>query len=306
MLVSLPSHSRNIEYPRVKGLYGNVTIVGSDTLSNLVINWGVIFERIYPNVNVQIQTSGSSTATPALVESTAQFGTMSRPMRAGEREAFEQRYGYPPVELKVAVDALAIYVHQDNPLKGLTLEQVDGLFSQTLRCGGNHQLERWGDLGMLGSWRARGIQRFGRNSVSGTYGFFKSRALCQGDFRADVNEQPGSASVVQSIASSLGAIGYAGFGYKTAGVKVVPVARDTSGPYIAPLRDEVISNRYPLSRYLYIYLNKVPGKPLPPIEAEFIKLLFSSIGQQLVKDEGLVPLPDELIQQQFAELGLEQ
>ncbi|RXJ73156.1 phosphate ABC transporter substrate-binding protein [Veronia nyctiphanis] len=293
------------EYQRVQGLYGNLSIVGSDTLSNLVINWSSAFERHYPNVNVQIQASGSSTAAPALIESTAQLGTMSRPMRTGEREAFEERYGYPPVELKVAIDAMAIYVHQDNPITGLSLAQVDAMFSETLRCGKNRKYESWGELGMTGSWQRRDIQRFGRNSVSGTYGYFKSRALCRGDFRNDVNEQPGSSSVVESVASSLGAIGYAGAGYKTAGVRMVPLAKNRGDKFVPAGTQHVTSGEYPLARYLYIYLNKVPGKPLPPVEAEFLRLVFSAGGQALVRQDGLVALPDALIHQQLDELGLE-
>ncbi|USH03008.1 phosphate ABC transporter substrate-binding protein PstS family protein [Grimontia kaedaensis] len=290
-------------YHRVDNVSGNLSTVGSDTLANLVTQWGVLFKKYYPSVNVQIQTSGSSTAVPALIEATAQFGTMSREMRPREIELFERKYGYPPTAIKVAIDAMAIFVHQDNPIDVLNMTQVDALFSKTLRCGSNERIDKWGQLGLPGSWEKRNIQLFGRNSVSGTYGFFKDQALCDGDFRPDVNEQPGSASVVQSVSSSLNAVGYAGVGYRTAGAKMLPL--DVEGEQVYATVDNVISGVYPLSRYLFVYVNKVPDKPLPRMEAEFVKLILSRQGQALVGAEGFVPLPDELIEQQLILLGLE-
>lgn len=291
-------------YHRADNISGNLSSVGSDTLANLVTQWAVLFKKHYPSVNVQIQTSGSSTAVPALIEATTQFGAMSRKMRAREIELFERRYGYPPTAIKVAIDAMAIFVHQDNPLQGLDMTQVDALFSETLRCGSTERFNKWGQLGLTGSWEKRNIQLFGRNSVSGTYGFFKDKALCDGDFRADVNEQPGSASVVQSVSSSLNAVGYSGVGYRTSGAKMLPL--DVEGQWVYPTVDNVISGVYPLSRYLYIYVNKVPDKPLPKMESEFIKLILSRQGQALVAAEGFVPLPPDLIKAQLAELGLGQ
>lgn len=289
-------------YHRIENVSGNLSTVGSDTLANLVTQWGSLFKRYYPSVNVQIQTSGSSTAVPALIEATAQFGTMSREMHLREIELFERRYGYPPTAIKVAIDAMAIFVHQDNPIEGLDMQQVDALFSQTLRCGANVRIEKWGQLGLPGSWKKRNIQLFGRNSVSGTYGFFKDQALCDGDFRADVNEQPGSASVVQSVSTSLNAIGYAGVGYRTAGAKMLPL--DVDGEQVYPTVNNVTAGHYPLSRYLYVYINKVPDKPLPRMEGEFVKMILSRQGQALVGAEGFVPLPEHLIEQQLKALGL--
>ncbi|AMG30074.1 phosphate ABC transporter substrate-binding protein [Grimontia hollisae] len=289
-------------YHRIENVSGNLSTVGSDTLANLVTQWGSLFKQYYPSVNVQIQTSGSSTAVPALIEATTQFGTMSREMHPREIELFERRYGYPPTAIKVAIDAMAIFVHQDNPIDVLNMRQVDALFSQTLRCGANARIEKWGQLGLSGNWKKRNIQRFGRNSVSGTYGFFKDQALCDGDFRPDVNEQPGSASVVQSVSTSLNAIGYAGIGYRTAGAKMLPL--DVDGERVYATTGNVISGRYPLSRYLYVYVNKVPGKPLPRMEAEFIRMILSRQGQALVGAEGFVPLPKNLIEQQLNELDL--
>ncbi|WP_406668076.1 PstS family phosphate ABC transporter substrate-binding protein [Gallaecimonas sp. GXIMD1310] len=290
-------------YQRVDGIAGNMSSVGSDTLANLMTLWAEAFKRQYPNVNIQIQAAGSSTAPPALTEGTAQFGPMSRPMKRRERDAFEKHYGYPPIQVPVAIDALAVYVNQDNPIKGLTLRQVDSLFSATLRCGGQ-PISRWGQLGLQGDWARRSIQLYGRNSVSGTYGYFKEKALCNGDFKNKVNEQPGSASVIQSVSASLNAVGYSGIGYRTSGVRALPLSLDGQH-YVSATAANAISGQYPLSRYLYIYINKPPGQPLAPLQAEFLKLVLSKTGQQLVARDGYVALPAAIVHQQRQRLGLD-
>ena len=184
-------------YQKTSGVSGNLSSVGSDTLANLMTLWAEEFKRVDPNVNVQIQAAGSSTAPPALTEGTSNLGPMSRLMKDNEVQAFEQRRGYKPTPIAVAIDALAVFVHKDNPIAGLTLQQTDGIFSSTHTCGGE-DIVNWGQLGLPGAWASRGIQLYGRNSVSGTYGYFKQHALCKGDFKNNVNEQPGSASVVDS------------------------------------------------------------------------------------------------------------
>ncbi len=290
-------------YKRVSGISGNLSSVGSDTLANLMTYWAEEFKRRYPNVNIQIQTAGSSTAPTALVEATAQIGPMSRMMKTKEVEAFEQEYGYKPTAIKVAVDALAVFVHEDNPLKGINFEQLDAIYSRTLRCGGLEPINQWGQLGLTGSWQNRGIQLFGRNSVSGTYGYFKKRALCRGDFRNNVNEQPGSASVVQSVSTSLNAIGYSGIGYKTTGIKAIPVARE-GDDYVEATIENSVNGRYPLSRFLYVYVNKHPNKPLAPMEGEFLRFILSSDGQKIVQKDGYIPLPVAVVEENLAKLGL--
>ncbi|MGF1688136.1 phosphate ABC transporter substrate-binding protein PstS family protein [Photobacterium japonica] len=290
-------------YQKVSGIAGNLSSVGSDTFANLMTYWTEEFKRHYPSVNIQVQAAGSSTAPTALVEATAQFGPMSRRMKAKEITAFEKEYGYKPTEIRVAIDALAVFVNQDNPLKGLNFAQLDAIYSQTLRCGGTREITRWGQLGLTGSWAVRDIQLFGRNSVSGTYGYFKQKALCLGDFRNNVNEQPGSASVVQSVASSLNSIGYSGVGYQTTGIRAIPIAEDGTD-YVEATQENAASGRYPLSRYLYIYINKKPNKPLPPLEAEFIRFILSSNGQDLVAKDGYVPLPVDDVNTTLEKLGL--
>ncbi|MCE0557498.1 MULTISPECIES: phosphate ABC transporter substrate-binding protein PstS family protein [unclassified Motilimonas] len=291
-------------YTKVSGISGNLSSVGSDTLANMMTFWAEEFKRQYPNVNIQIQAAGSSTAPPALTEGTSQFGPMSRAMKAKEIEAFEKRYGYKPTQVRVAIDALAVFVNKDNPIEGLSIKQVDTIFSSTLKCGGDKQAERWGDLGLDGSWKDKDIQLFGRNSVSGTYGYFKDKSLCKGDFKSSVNEQPGSASVVQSVSSSLNAIGYSGIGYKTSGVRAVALSKK-GGEFVEATMDNAVTGAYPLSRFLYVYVNKHPNKPLAPLEREFLKMVLSTQGQEIVAKDGYIPLPSSVVMKDLKELGIE-
>jgi phosphate transport system substrate-binding protein len=290
------------DYSRASGVSGNLSSVGSDTLANLMTLWAEEFKRNYPNVNIQIQAAGSSTAPPALTEGTSNLGPMSRKMKDKEIEAFERRYGYKPTPIRVAIDALAVFTHKDNPVKGMTIPQVDAIFSSTRKCGYADDINNWGALGLDGAWKARSIQLYGRNSVSGTYGYFKKKALCKGDYKNNVNEQPGSASVVQSVSASLNGIGYSGIGYKTSGVRAVPLAKAEGKPFIAATPANAISGKYPLSRFLYIYVNKHPNKPLPPLEREFLKMVLAKSGQTTVVKDGYIPLPAKVADKELANL----
>jgi phosphate transport system substrate-binding protein len=291
-------------YVKTPGVSGNLSSVGSDTLANLMTLWAEAYKKEYPSVNIQIQAAGSSTAPPALTEGTANLGPMSRKMKDGELSAFEQKHGYKPTAIPVAVDALAIFVHKDNPIKGLTMRQVDAIFSATRLCGARNEVKTWGDLGVAGALAIKPVQLFGRNSVSGTYGYFKEEALCKGDFKANVNEQPGSASVVSSISSSLNGIGYSGIGYKTSSVRTVPLARQEGGEFIEDNEVNALNGSYPLARFLYLYVNKAPNKPLAPLEAEFVKLVLSRQGQEVVTKDGYIPLPAKVVSKALADLGL--
>ncbi len=308
-LVTLLSSTANAvdkeipKYEKVSGISGNLSSVGSDTLANMMTFWAEEFKRYYPNVNIQVQAAGSSTAPPALTEGTSSFGPMSRKMKSKEVESFEKRHGYKPTAIPVAIDALAVFVHKDNPIKGLSISDVDAIFSSNRKCGSDADIDRWGDLGLTGEWTAKDIQLFGRNSVSGTYGYFKKKALCKGDFKNNVNEQPGSASVVQSVSSSLNGIGYSGIGYKTSGVRAVPLAKRGDN-YITASMENAVTGKYPLSRFLYVYVNKHPNKPLAPMEAEFVKMILSQAGQQIVEKDGYVPVPANVVEKQLKLLGL--
>ncbi|NVD05965.1 phosphate ABC transporter substrate-binding protein PstS family protein [Vibrio sp. JPW-9-11-11] len=290
-------------YQKVPGITGNITSIGSDTLAGMTTLWVEEFKHLYPSVNGQVQASGSSTAPPALTERTAQFGPMSRPMRNREIEAFEREHGYKPTALRVAIDAIGIFVHRDNPIQGLNFTQLDSIFSATLRCGSTEPIETWSDLGLDYQWARRGIQLFGRNSVSGTYGYFKKHALCGGDFKNSVNEQPGSASVVQSVGSSINTIGYSGVGYQVSDVKLLPIAKQGNN-FIEASQRNILTGEYPLSRYLYVYVNKHPLKPLRPIEREFIRFIFSRQGQALVAKDGYVAISPQIAQSELAKVGI--
>jgi len=293
-------------YKRVSGVSGSRSSVGSDTMNNLMTLWAETFRKHYPNVKIQVEGKGSSTAPAALISGTAQFGPMSRKMRASEVDQFEQRYGYKPTELRAALDALAVYVHRDNPLEQLTLAQVEAIFSKSRKRGHKQNVTTWGQLGLTGDWANRPISMYGRNSASGTYGFFKEVALKNGDYKDQVKEQPGSASVVQGITEDRYGIGYSGIGYKTSGVKALRLAETDAGPYSDGNYGDVVSGKYPLARFLYVYINKAPGKPLEPLIAEFVRLWFTKEGQAVVVKDGYDPVSAEVAKEELAKIGKSQ
>ena len=290
------------EYTRQPGVAGKITSVGSDTLANLMAFWSQEFKTLYPQVKFQIQASGSSTAPPALTEGTATLGPMSRALKPSEIREFVREHGYPPTVLRVAMDAIAIFVERRNPLHGLTLQQVDAIFSHTRFCGGAEPITKWHQLGVNTGISDSPIRLFGRNSVSGTYGLFKVMALCDGDFRATVNEQPGSASVVLSVATSRNGMGYAAYGYKTAGVRALPIGSSTDT--LIPLTLDTVRNEtYPYARFLYLVINKAPGEPLPKLEREFLRFILSKQGQQQVQKDGYFPVRDDVLLRQRRLIG---
>jgi phosphate transport system substrate-binding protein len=289
-------------YKTVSGVSGNLRSVGSDTLNNLEALWSEGFKAKYPGVKISIEGKGSSTAPPALIEGTAQFGPMSREMKSKEIDDFEKKFGYKPSRVRVAVDSLAVFVNKDNPIKCLTLKQLDGIFSKT-RKGGGKEIKTWGDLGLTGDWAGKPISIYGRNSASGTYAYFKEVALFQGDYKDGVKEQPGSSAVVQGIASDKYAVGYSGVGYKTADVKTVPLAVKEGKCYDATA-ENAYSGDYPLARFLYIYFNKNPKEPLDPLRAEFIKYVYSKEGQQVVIKDGFYPVSKALADEDLKAVGI--
>ena len=285
-------------YSPVSGVSGNLNSIGSDTLNNLMTLWAEGFKKTYPNVNIQVEGKGSSTAPPALIEGTAQLGPMSRAMKSSEIDEFEKKFGYKPLEVPVAVDALAVFVNKDNPVAGLTMAQVDGIFSSS-RKSGSEDITTWGQVGLEGDWASKPMSLFGRNSASGTYGFFKDEALQKGDFKPTVKEQPGSSAVVQGIATDLGAIGYSGIGYKTSDVRTVPLG-DSPEEFKDATYENCVSGEYPLARFLFVYVNKKPGQPLDPLTLEFLKFVVSKEGQEVVVKDGYFPLPKEAVDEAVA------
>lgn len=289
-------------YEKSSGVSGNLNSIGSDTLNNLMTMWAEGFQRIYPNVRIQIEGKGSSTAPPALIQGAAQLGPMSREMKPSEIDEFEKKYGYPPTKVRVAIDALAVYVNKDNPLQQLTVPQVDALFSKSRQCGAPGDVTTWGQIGLPGDWANKPISLYGRNSASGTYGFFKEHALCNGDYKDTVKEQPGSASVVQGVAADRYGVGYSGIGYKTSGVKALSLAKREGEPFIETDPADVYGGKYPLSRFLYVYVNKAPNKPLDPLVEQFLLYVLSREGQEVVVKDGYLPLLSKTTVQEIGNL----
>ncbi len=284
-------------YEKVSGVDGTLNSIGSDTLNNLMTYWAEAFRKLYPNVKIQVEGKGSATAPPALTQGTAQLGPMSRAMKPEEEDAFEKRHGFRPTRLSVALDCLAVYVHKDNPVQGLTLSQLDGIFSKTHKSGAE-DITAWGQVGLTGDWSRRPIKLYGRNSASGTYAYFKEHALAKGDFKDTVNEQAGSSAVVSSVASDREGIGYSGIGYRTSEVRAVPLAKDAQSPRVEPTFAAALRGEYPLGRTLYIYVAKKPGEPLPRLIDEFVKFVLSREGQEIVVKDGYGPLPAKAVARQ--------
>ena len=289
-------------YKPTSGVSGNISSIGSDSLNNLMTLWAEGFSKFYPNAKIQIEGKGSSTAPPALIAGTAQLGPMSRAMKGTEIDQFEKKYGYKPTQIRTSVDALGVFVNKDNPIKCLTMAQVDAIFSKSRRHGGKEDITTWGQLGLTGEWAAKPVSLYGRNSASGTYGFFKEHTLKNGDFKDSVKEQPGSASVVQGVTVDRFAIGYSGIGYATAGVRAVPMAEKEGDKCYEADQDNAYAGSYPLSRFLYVYLNRAPGKPLEPLTREFIKLVLSKEGQEVVIKDGYFPIPSSISKEELGKI----
>jgi phosphate transport system substrate-binding protein len=290
-------------YEKTSGVSGSIKSVGSDTLNNLMALWTEGFKANYPSVMPEVEGKGSSTAPPALIEGTSQFGPMSRAMKDGEMDEFEKKFGYKPTQLKVAVDALAVFVHKDNPIEALSLEQLDAMFSKNRSGGYEKDIATWGDAGVTGEWADKPISLYGRNSASGTYAYFKDVALFKGDYKDTVKEQPGSSAVVQGVASDKYGIGYSGVGYKTADVRIVPLSVGDGEAFDASA-ENAYSGDYPLARFLYVYINKNPNEDLDPLRAEFIKYVMSKEGQEAVIKDGYYPISQMLAEENLKAAGL--
>ncbi len=309
LFASLPAAAEPVEveksikgYSAASGVSGNLTAIGSDTLNNLMTLWSEAFKKQYPKVKIQVEGKGSSTAPPALIAGTAQLGPMSRLMKPEEIDGFEKQYGYKPTAVRVAVDGLAVFVNKDNPLDEVTMSQVDAIFSKTRKGGAPDDIITWGQLGLTGTWAAKPISLYGRNSASGTYGYFKEHALYKGDYKDTVKEQPGSAAVVQGITADKYAIGYSGIGYKTSDVKSLKLAAKDGGESVADDAANVYTGKYPLARFLYIYVNKAPNKALGPLVREFLAFVLSKDGQEIVIKDGYLPLLGQHVAEELPKL----
>ena len=292
-------------YAKVGGeVAGSLKCVGSDTMNNLVALWAEGFKKSYPSVQEGIEGKGSASAPPALTEGTATFGPMSRDWKPSEIDAFKEKHGYAPVVLPVAIDMLAVFVHKDNPLKSLSLQDVDAIFSKNRSGGARNEIRTWGDLGLEGEWKDKPISLYGRNSASGTYGFFKENALFKGDFKPTVKEQPGSSAVVQAVASDKYGIGYSGIGYRTADVRAVPLAAKQGAAAVPTEPKFAYSGEYPLSRFLYLSVNHKPGSKIDPLRGEFVRYVLSATGQADVLKDGYLPITAPIAKRGLASIGI--
>jgi phosphate transport system substrate-binding protein len=291
-------------YRPVQGVSGSLKSIGSDTMNNMMTLWAEGFLAMYPNVQIEIEGKGSSTAPPALIAGTSQFGPMSREMKSAEIDEFEKVYGYKPYGLPTSIDMLAVYVHKDNPIEGLSLPQVDAIFSKNRKSGFDTDITTWGQLGLEGEYAKAPISLYGRNAASGTYGYFKSVAMFKGDYKSSVKEQPGSSSVVQGVASDKFGIGYSGIGYKTADVKAVALASREGGKMITATADNAYTGEYPMARFLYMYVNAKPNSDMDPLRREFIKYVFSKQGQEDVVKDGYYPVPAAVAREALKSVGI--
>jgi phosphate transport system substrate-binding protein len=292
------------EYKPVAGVSGTLKSIGSDSMNNLMAFWGEGFRRHYPGVRIEVEGKGSSTAPPALIAGTAQLGPMSRNMKDAEIASFKQKFGYEPTEMRMAVDALAVFVNKDNPVESLTLPEIDAIFSRTRRLG-HAPVTTWGQVGVEGSLAKQPISLYGRNAASGTYGFFKEEVLGDGDYSSDVKQQPGSSAVVSGVAGDDAGIGYSGIGYKTSDVKAIAIAKNADSDPVEANEENVYNQKYPLFRFLYVYVNARPGAPLDPLRREFVKYVFSKDGQEAVVKDGYFPVPAALATRELKKVGIE-
>jgi phosphate transport system substrate-binding protein len=293
------------KYKAAGAVSGKMKSIGSDTMNNLMALWAEGFRKFYPDVDVEVEGKGSTTAPPALIAGQAHFGPMSRAMKEGEIDRFENKFGYKPTALPTSLDMLAVYVHKDNPIKSLTVAQVDAIFSKGRKAGYRNDIRTWGDLGLRGEWAKKPISIYGRNAASGTYGFFKEHVLLNGDYKDTVKEQPGSSAVVQGVASDKYAIGYSGIGYKTADVRAVPLAKNAKSKPIAAVLENAYTGQYPLWRFLFLYVNYKPKSKLDPLRREFVKYVFSKNGQQDVIKDGYFPVTSKVAAKALKAVGLQ-
>ncbi len=285
-------------YQPLTGLSGKLVSMGSDTLNNLMTFWSEDFAAAQPGTQLEIRGKGATTALQGLMDG-SDLGPMTRAMNEQQLTSLTAKFGCPPTGIKVAIDALAVYVHANNPVKSLSLTQVDNIFSSTCKRGGT-AVATWGEIRsaeLTGEWSTRPVSLFGRNAASGTYGLFKHVALMRGDFNPSLQELQGTSAIMKQIAENLGGIGYTGANYSIAGVRAVPLG-DGDQPAVEPTYDHVKSGAYPLSRFIYVYINKKTGVRNELVN-RFLTFVLSKAGQQIVIKDGYFPLDAALVSEQL-------
>lgn len=277
-------------YDRVNKLAGTVKAAGSSTVAALLKPVTDRFAALQPEVAYDISGAGSSTALAALLESPEALGLLSRAMNARERERFASRWGRAPLELKIAVDAVAVYVFKANPVPALGLRELRRAFGRDPDAA-----ERWGELGATGDWAARPLVRYGLEAGRGAHELVRELVLEGSDFAASLTVEPVSTSVVQGVATQPGGIGYASVYFRTARTRVLPILH--RGQAVEPSADNARAGHYPLARFLYVIANQPP-----PAAQQVLRYLLSRGGQEAVAAQGFYPLDAALARQGLAAL----
>lgn len=263
---------------------GAVTIQnkGSDTMVNLAQSWAEEYKKVAPAVDVEVSGGGSGVGIASLIKGTVDIANSSRDMKPEEIEQAKKNTGKQPKEFIVGYDALAVYVHKDNPIEQITDEQLAQIYGE----GGN--ITKWSQLGVTMPAGNDDIIRVSRQSSSGTYEFFREHVLQKKDFKLGSRDMNGSKEVVELCASTVGAIGYSGMGYNEPDkVKMLKVAAKAGDPFYPPTVENVLNKSYPQARSLLIY---TLGEPEGEVK-NYIDWIFSPAGQKIVEESGYVPLP---------------
>jgi len=283
-------------------LKGTVRIVGSDSLSSALAAWGANYRRQQPQVDVEIQSTGSATGAIALIQGTADLSPMSRALDALEMAAFERRFGYRPGCVSVALDALGVVTAVANPLQRISLLELDQVFSSTRKCSFLPRIERFSELADGHGLYLR-IRPLGRSASSGSYGYFRQSVLCNGRFSEHYRALPGAAAVAYAVARSTSALGYVGAGFLSSQIKAISVSAGPIAAAVAPNEANILSGRYPLSRELKVYFNRAPAQALKPEVQAFLSFALSDQGQLIARQGGLVPLPRAALLKMRATIG---
>ena len=290
--------------PRKEKLSGTFKGASSDVLTMLVGMWFEKFRKYHPDVKLAISPPyAGSLGAIELVKGDLDFVFVSRELKPDDIRDFKAKFGYDPLSVPVvggsyrhfgALDAMAFYVHKDNPLEKITYQQIDAIYSSTHHRGGN-AITKWGEVGLTGEWADKPIQAWGIKPWNGFEEFIRQRILSVGDkrgeWRDDIHFEKVVFPMAGRVAADRYAIGYTGIAYLDAAVKVIPVAEKPAGPFVAPTYENVALAAYPLSRLIYFNTNKAPGKPLAPALEEFLRFVLSREGQQVVLEHArYVPL----------------
>lgn len=293
------------EYRPINKLEGKLTLVGSQTMSEVVALWEDRFTNFYPDVDIEVVVKGASNAIPAVISGEGNIGLLSREATHEEIEEFKKAKGYEPKVLTPSLERIAVYVNESNPIESLTLAQVDAIFSKTLKRGEPKEITTWGAAGVTGSMAAQQIVLKGRNDTTGSQVFFKSIAMNGGEFREGISNEKDNLALVKSIRDNKDSIGFAGEMWQISGVKAVPLAWTASdAPHaIDSPGDE--KGTYPLVRPLQLVINQAPDKELSPIEQEFLRYVFSHMGQEDVVKAGFQPISAEPAKNALGAVGLQ-